>query len=257
MERKIAKGFLTIKDSLSVLLIQPGYIYKTNAKTWEIENFEDLSGWVQDSILYDKSLFIKEVDDSIFFEKYFSGLQNGLINLGITVFNQDRIVDFMNVKGTAFQVAVVQLELEEDIYPYRAEEIFDDTVAYYEDFNLNTVNVNNWYEITKLNDPLAINNLLYASHYVMDELEGRFANNIFTGEVKFKYNLTPMDVNKIYNLAQMLGEKYAGYVFDYMLNEHVYRNIGNHVRPGTYFHYDPQIKTLYPAGADRFIFLDN
>ncbi len=255
MERKIANDFLNIKDSLSVLIIPPDYIYKTNAKTWEIENFDDLSERVQDSILYDNSLFIKDVDDSIFFEKYFSGLQNGLINLGFRIFSQDQIVDFMSARGIAFQVAVVQFELEEDIYPYRAEEIFDDTVAYYEDFNLNTVNVNNWYEITKLNDPLAINNLLYASHYVMDELEGRFANNIFTGEVKFKYNLTPMDVDKIYNLAEVLGEKYAGYVFDYILNEYVHRNISNNIRPKTYFHYDPQIKALYPAGDDRFIFI--
>ena len=174
MERKIANDFLNIKDSLSVLIIPPDYIYKTNAKTREIENFDDLSERVQDSILYDNSLFIKDVDDSIFFEKYFSGLQNGLINLGFRIFSQDQIVDFMSARGIAFQVAVVQFELEEDIYPYRAEEIFDDTVAYYEDFNLNTVNVNNWYEITKLNDPLAINNLLYASHFVVDELEGRF-----------------------------------------------------------------------------------
>jgi hypothetical protein len=91
----------------------------------------------------------------------------------------------------------------------------------------------------------------------MDALEGRFVHNIFTGEVKFKYDLTPMDMDQIYQLAEILGKKYAGYIFDYILNEYVYRNIGNGIRPKSYFHYDKDLKSLYPAGEDRFIFMEN
>ena len=257
VERKLANDFIYIKDSLSVLIIPPDQIFKTNVKTWEIEGFDEMEAWEQESKLFDSSLFIKDVNDSIFFERYFNSLQAGLWEFGLNVFYEDQIIDFMAVNTPAYQVAVAQLEIEEDIFPYRAEEVFDDTVAYYEDFYLNNVNINNWYEITKLNDPLAVNNLLYASHFVMDALEGRFVNNVFTGEVKFKYDLTPMDVDQIYQLAEILGEKYAGYIFDYMLNEYVYRNIGNGIRPKSYFHYDKQTKALYPAGDDRFIFMEN
>ena len=257
VERKLANDFIYIKDSLSVLIIPPDQIFKTNVKTWEIEGFDEMEAWEQESKLFDSSLFIKDVNDSIFFERYFNSLQAGLWEFGLNVFYEDQIIDFMAVNTPAYQVAVAQLEIEEDIFPYRAEEVFDDTVAYYEDFYLNNVNINNWYEITKLNDPLAVNNLLYASHFVMDALEGRFVNNVFTGEVKFKYDLTPMDVDQIYQLAELLGEKYAGYIFDYMLNEYVYRNIGNDIRPKSYFHYDKQTKALYPAGDDRFIFMEN
>ena len=256
VERKIANDFLYIKDSLSVLIIPPDYVFKTNAKTWEIEDFGELDEWAQSDSLYENSLFLKEVDDSVFFERYFTNLQNELKSLGVNVYYSEQIIDFIGVKTPAYQVAIVQLELEEDIYQHREEEVFDDTVVYYEDFMLNTVNVNNWYEITKLNDPLAVNNLLFASHYVMDEMEGRFVKNIFTGEVNFKFDITPMDVDKIYQLAEVLGEKYAGYIFDYMLNEYVHRNLGNNLRPKNYFHYDAQIKALYPAGDDRFIFME-
>lgn len=256
MERKLASDFLYIKDSISVLIIPPDQIFKTNVKTWEIENFDEMVEWEQDSVLYENSLFLKDINDSVFFQQYFSSLQKSLHEFGLNVFYQDQIIDFMGVNTTAYQIAVAQLEIEEDIYPYRAEEIFDDTVAYYEDFFLNNVNINSWYEITKLNDPLAVNNLLFVSHFVMDALEGQFVNNIFTGEVKFKYDLTPMDVDQIYQLAEILGEKYAGYIFDYLLNEYVHRNMGN-VRPKTYFHYDKQFKSLYPAGDERFIFMDN
>jgi hypothetical protein len=257
VERKLANDFIYLKDNISVLVIPPDQIFKTNIKTWEIDGFDQMVDWEQESALYDSSLFIKDVNDSIFFEKYFTSLQTELWEYGLNVFNEDEIIDFMAVNTPAYHVAVAQLEIEEDIYPYRAEEVFDDTVAYYEDFYLNNVNINSWYEISKLNDPLAVNNLLFASHFVMDALEGRFVNNIFTGEVKFKYDLTPMDIDQIYLLAEILGKKYAGYVFDYMLNEYVYRNIGNGIRPKTYFHYDKQARALYPAGEDRFIFMEN
>jgi hypothetical protein len=257
VERKLAQDFIYTKDSISVLIIPPDLIYKSNVKTWEIEDFDELEVWEQDAILFDSSLFIKDVNDSIFFKKYFTSLQTELWDYGLNVFHEDELIDFMAVNTPAYQVAVAQVEIEEDIYPYRAEEVFDDTVAYYEDFYLNNVNINSWYEITKLNDPLAVNNLLYASHFVMDALEGRFVHNIFTGEVKFKYDLTPMDMDQIYQLAEILGKKYAGYIFDYILNEYVYRNIGNGIRPKTYFHYDKELKSLYPAGEDRFIFMEN
>lgn len=257
VERKLANDFLYLKDSLSVLIIPPDQVFKTNLKTWEIEDFEDMAEREQEDTLYNNSRFLKDVDDSIFFDSYFTGFQRELATYGVNVYYQNQIVDFLGVNTTAYQVALVQIELEEDIYPYRAEEIFDDTIVYYEDFLLNTINVNNWYEITKFNDPLAVNNLLYTSHYLLDDLEGRFVNNIFTGEVKFKSDITPIEVDKIYQFAEILGEKYAGYVFDYILNEYIHRNIGNNVRPKTYFHYDPQFKTLYPAEEDRFIFMEN
>jgi len=257
VERKLANDFLYLKDSLAVLIIPPDQVFKSNLKTWEIENLEDLEDWEQEETLFENSQFLKEVNDSIFFNRYFTSLQDELRTFGINVYFQDEIVEFMSVETVAYQVAVVQLELEEDIFPYRAEEIFNDTMAYYEDFYLNAITLNNWYEITKLNDPLAVNNLLFTSDYLMDDLEGRFVSNIFTGEVTFKSDLTPIDVDKIYEFSEMLGEKYAGYVFDYILNEYIYRNIGNNQRPRTYFHYDPRNKALYAAEEDRFIFMDN
>jgi len=161
----------------------------------------------------------------------------------------------MNLQTRAYQVTVVQLEIEEDIFPYRAEGVFDDTMAYYEDFDLNRVSVNNWYEISKLNDPEAPNHLLYASHYITDNLQGRFVKNVFTGEVKFNYDYDPVTVEKIYEFAAGLGEKYAEYVFDYLLNEYIYRHAPDDKKPGVYYHYDHRLKNLYPAGDDRFIFM--
>jgi hypothetical protein len=89
----------------------------------------------------------------------------------------------------------------------------------------------------------------------MDEIEGQFVKNIFTREIKYKYNLFPMETNSIYVLAELLGTKYAGYIFDYLLNEFVFRNYPENQRPGVYMHYDRNSRNLTPAGDDRFIFM--
>lgn len=209
----------------------------------------------QEQALIENSMFLKQIDDSLFLDSYFTALTAELKSFGINVFVMDQLTDFMAQTGSLYQVSVAQIEIEEDIFQYHVEETFDDTVVYFEDFNLNTVNINNWYEINKLNDSQAVNNLLYTSHYVMDQIEGQFAENIFTGEIKYKYNLFPMETSSIYSLAEVLGRKYAGYIFDYLINEYVFRNFPQSQRPGVYMHFDPNYNTLGPAGNDRFIFI--
>jgi len=256
LERDLSKTFLEKRENISILLSKPDFVFKTNSNSRNIENFDKMSNSRQEQALIENSLFLKQIDDSIFLEKYFTSLIAGLNSFGINVFEMDQLTAFMDQTGTLYQVSVAQIEIEEDIFPYHVEETFDDTVVYFEDFELNLVNINNWYEIHKLNDAQAVNTLLYASHYVMDQIEGQFAENIFTGEIKYKYNLFPMETSSIYDLAEVLGQKYAGYIFDYLINEFVFRNFPENQRPGVYMHYDPNYNTLTPAGSDRFIFME-
>lgn len=256
VERDLANAFLERSDSIAVLLIPPDYLFKTNLKAYEIDGFDSLSEREQDSALYANSMFISDLNDTLLIGRMMSNLEAGLRSYGIHTYTQERLTEFMQIEKTAYQVNLAQLEAEEDVYPYRAEEVFYDTVLFYEDFLLNKVSLNSWFEVSKLNDPGSVNNVLYASHFAMDALEGRFVNNVFTEEVRFKYDIDSLQVEDVYSLAGMLGEKYAGYLFDYFLNEHIYRSFPEGDRPKTYLHYDRQRKLFYPAGDDRFIFLD-
>ncbi len=255
LERKLAKEFIESRDSLAVMLFMPGYIFKTNNKAWEVENIDQLSAAQKDSALFQNSLYLKEIDDNFLISRYENALQTGLLRYGMIVYTEDQLLDFLAVEHKAYKIMIAQMELEEDIYPYRAEEIFFDSVLFFEDFELNRVNLNSWFEIARMNDPEADDHLLYASHYAMDGLDGRFMQNLFTGEVKFHYNLYPMKTEDIYTLAAMLGEKYAGYIYDYMLNEYIYRNFPQGERPKSYYTFNPQTRVIAPARDDRFIFM--
>lgn len=255
LERKLAKEFVESADSISVLLIPPDYLFKTNLKTWAAGNMEGLSEEEQNRLLIDSSKFLKQISDTIFIGRYMNALQANLTKFGIYTFGQEDLVDFMASEKMAYQVSLAQLELEESIFEYRAEEAFD-TTLYYEDFFLDQVAVNSWFEISKLNDQEGVNNVLYASDFVTEGLEGRFTSNIFTGAVRFKYNIFPLETEDIYTLAATSGEHYAGYVFDYIMNRYIFMNFPEGQLPSTYLRYDHDAKVFYPAGDDRFLFLD-
>lgn len=256
VERKLAKEFVKSHDSISVLLIPPAWIFKTNLNTFLIEDFDNLTADEQQRQLYDSSRFLKNIEDTLLISRFFSTMESSLRKYGIYTFNHDEVVEFMSKKGLAYQITLAQMELEEDIYPYRAEEVFFDTALYYEDFDLYKVGLNTWFEISKLNDTKATNNVLYASDYVTDELEGRFTSNIFTGEVKFKYNIYPLETEDVYTLAASAGERYAAYIYDYIVNQYIYFNLPIGEVPTTYLSYDHQSGVFFPAGDRRFLFLD-
>ena len=256
IERKLAQEFIDHKDSISVFLIPPDFVFKSNLKTWMIDDLDKMNSNDQNEILLDSSRFLKFINDTTFLIRYFGNMEASLRKYGIQVFQQDEIIDFMNTKNQAYQINLVQIEIEEDIYPYRAEEIFYDSILFYEDFNLDQVIISSWFEISKLNDTRAVNNILFASDFVTDELDGRFTSNIFTGEVKLKYNIYPMKTENIYTLAAQLGNLYAGYIFDYVMNQYIYLNFPDNKHPNSFLSYDLDAKALYPAEEKRFIFLE-
>jgi hypothetical protein len=255
LERKLAKQFVENRDTIAVLLIPPDFLFKANLKTWSAGDIDQLDPQEQDALLYDSSKFIKHIVDSVFIGRYMNALQAELARYGIQTYTQDELLEFMSLENTAYQVSLAQLEVEEGIYEYRAQEVFD-TTMYYEDFLLDQLSLNSWFEISKLNDQIGVNNVLYASDFVTEGLEGRFTSNIFTGEVRFKYNIFPLEMEDIYTLAAISGERYAGYVFDYIMNRYIFLNFPSGQQPSTYLRYDLDSKVFYPAYEDRFIFLE-
>jgi len=255
LERKLAREFVEGRDSVAVMLFMTDYVIKTNLKSWEIAGFEKMTSQQQDSALYFNSTFLKEVDDAFLLSRFENGLQAGLKRYNIKAFTEEQLLDFLDINYKAYKVLIAQVEIEEDIYPYRVEEIFFDSILYYEDFSLNLINMNLWFEISEMNDPNAVNHLLYATDDMMDALEGRFQTNLFSGDVKFNYNYFPVKTEDIYTLAAMLGEKYAGYIYDYTLNEYIHWNFPAGERPRSYYTYDLLTRTVAPAKDQRFIFI--
>jgi len=53
----------------------------------------------------------------------------------------------------------------------------------------------------------------------------------------------------------MLGKKYASYIYDYFMNEYLFRKTPEGERTGTYYHFDHRQGVFEAAGDNRFIFM--
>ena len=252
VEYKIAKAFIDAPNNISILVFTPEYIFKNNLKTYEYQIYDSLSADELDSALYYNSLFLQNINDSIFVENYVSNLKIGLSMYGINVFPEHMLDSFLLIQSDAYILNIAQIELEEYEMPYTAEEYFGEYL-YSEVIDLNAVSINSWFDIAKLNSEENEKIVLYASHVVFDDMSGSFSQNVFTGDVSFSYLIDPMTENDVYELSALLGAKYAGFTFDYFLNNYIIDNLPENIHSDKYLHYNPFRKTLTPVYDDGFI----
>jgi hypothetical protein len=257
IERKIAREYIRNDTTRSVLVISPDFIFKTSLKSYEIDSAENLDEWALDSMLWESSLFLKYISDSLFLDYYFENYYAEMEALGFAVYKEDSLFSFLSGKNNAYIVNLAQLELEEYVMPIEEYEQFGEYL-YYEVIDLNAINVNSWFEISRVNyeEDKA---LFFTSHYLTDEMHGAFRYYYFTGDVTFSYDIDTMLVEEIYKLGALIGHTYAAYTFDYLLNKYIDKRMdeeGNN-RSDIYFHYNRQKNYLAPAKEnERFIPLE-
>jgi len=254
IEKKIAKEYLRDDSTRTVLLIPPDYIFKKSLKEWQLDSAGALDKWTRDSLLLEESMFLKNIDDSLFLYHYLGNYVAELQNLGFKVYGQDSLISFLSGQSRAFIVNMAQLEIEEYIMPVKEEEQFGDYV-YYEEVDLNAINLNSWIEISRVNED-EDKALFFASHYLTDDLEGYFRYYFFTGEVVFNYDIDTIPMENIYRLAALAGYTYAGYTFDYLMNKYIDKRMEQETRDRSkiYYHYSRNGNYIDEAKEDqRFI----
>lgn len=254
IERKFAREYVKDDTTRTVLLMSPDYIFKKSLKEWEVDSVDELDEWTLDSILLEKSMFLKRIDDSLFLDFYLRHFVDELQKLGFIVYGEDSLVTFLSGKPNAHIINLAQLEIEEYIMPYREEEQFGDYI-YFEVIDLNAINLNSWIEISKVNEE-EDKALFFASHYLTDEMEGYFRYYYFTGEVGFNYEVDTIPMSNIYKLGALAGYEYAGYTFDYLMNKYIDKRMEQEGRERSkiYYHYSRRGNYIDEAEEDeRFI----
>ncbi len=253
IERKIAREYIKSDTARSVLLIPPGYLFKTSLKSYEIENSDELSQYELDSLLIENSLFLKHVSDSAFLSQYVNSFMKELEEMGFRVYPDDSLHAFLGGQNHAFIINLAQLELEEYVMPLEEEEQFGDYVyTYYLD--LNAINLNSWIEISRINFE-EDKEFFFSSLYLTDEMDGYFRLNYFTGDVVFRHTIDTLLVDDIYSLGAVAGQLHAGYAFDHLLNKYIDKRMKekNFRRSDIYYHYNRQKKYILPAAEGQML----
>lgn len=253
VERKFGREYVSNDSTRSALFIPPDLIYKISLKDWEIDSASALSEWELDSMLWERSLFLQYISDSIFLDYYVGNFISQLENLGFEVFPEDSLMNFLSGENDAYIIHLAQLEIEEYVFPFEESEQFGEYI-YTEVIDLNAINVNSWYEISQVNEE--DKSMFFSSHYLIDDMEGFFKYYPFTGDVVFKYEVDTLMMDQVYRLAALAGYLYAGYTFDFLLNRYIDKRMEEegYNRSQVYYHYNRR-KNYFSATKeeDRFI----
>jgi len=250
-EKKLAKEFVYQTGKKYALVITPDFLYKVNQKTWLLDSIEGLlTDDQKDSALWEMSDYIKNIDDSVFLIKFTRGYSYRLAEYGFDVYGPDYSSEFLKNDSNAFVINIPQIELEETVYPYKDETILNG-YTYFHQHYLNAVNVSTWFEINKVNDTSASEEVMFAGDIITDDLESNFKYDEVSEKLKYFYKIDTLTVNQIYDIAITLGKRYAGYTYDYLLNKYILKREPQLDPPDYYWHYELDYNKLYPVWIDE------
>jgi len=251
VERKLAQGFITNPPPINIQIFSPEALYKYSHKGELIPGFDSLTPSQQDSALFTGSKYIRDIDDSIYLERYVNSFIDELRSLGFKVFVEESIDTFLKTQPQSYLLTMAQVQLDEYLYPFEDSEEFGDS-TFYKRVELNAVDASSWFEISKLNAPKPVKTVLHSKLTATDSFSGRFTLNGFSSDVLYKYKIDSLTISDVYDLAKYAGRKHAGYLFDFFMNQYVIFHLpAGEEMPG-YLHYDHKNRFLGLTDEERF-----
>lgn len=255
VERRLAKDFYKNRQNTAVMVIPADFVYKRNLKAFEVKDSDWMDEKMLDSVLYARSIFMQHVSDSIFLEAYMNGLIKGLRNRGLKVYLQPDTDLFLEEPKDKFILNVAQLMLEEYVELLFDPE-YDVEYSYIGDFFLNAVSLSSWLEISGVNENDPKTAVAFAEMTMRDQFDGRLRYFPFTGSVSYAYSVDSIRVDDIYTMATAAGSRYSSYLFDYLMNRYIDRNIPPNEVRNIYYRYDFNTGMLKQAYDERFEFIE-
>jgi len=255
LERKIAQSFVKDKQVKSLLLFWPSQLFKENLKTKVLTKLDSLNPQGLDSVLYSRSLFLQNINDSIFMGKLKKSMIDELNAHGYNVYGSEQLEEFMDLKDSSYVLNLSQMQIEEYIYTATVQTP-QELDYYFAGIDLNAINLNSWFELKRNQVPQEKYPVLYSSYFIYDDSEGDFFRSSKSGKMSYRYKVDSLEMKDIYHLAELAGKKYATNFYDYMLNIFVQDKLPEDKVPAFYYHYNRKAKALQTYYNDMFVEMD-
>ena len=191
-------------------------------------------------------------DQDMFLDVMYNAYAETMYDYGVEVYVPED-ADNVQVDSTHWLVILSQMEVVGRITEYE-DYLFSDMDEYSYKHPLNTVNVASWFEV---NDG-EWRPVLFCEHNLMDGFDSKTDFSIWTNTIDYSYSIDTLELQDIYNYAVYLGKLYAGYTYDYMMNDYVRAELK---KKGYAYQlllrYDPYKKQLrYAAEDDGFVVVE-
>jgi hypothetical protein len=255
LEQKLARSFIKMEKPLPFVIMQPSYVFKNNLKTFEIPGYDSLPESLRENLLYENSLFLRFINDSLMIRKFSESFENALRARGLTVYDEVYLDTLLAGSDTAAIINIAQFVLEEYVHPFVGEEEVYDEVIVIDGIDLNAINFNVWFELTMMNGNSRLF-LLFQSDYLYDAINGTLKQNLITGEYSFDYTIDTISQGQWYAFAERFGEKAGEQMYDFVLNVFIRDNLpDDYPYEVMYYHYDFDRRLVYPVTEEERIML--
>lgn len=249
LERKLGQEFLKLAPEINIELISPELLFKYNHKGEQIRGFDSLTSSQQDSALYADSRFIRNVDDSIYLERYVNSFIDELRAIGFRVFIDGMVDSLFRIMPQSYVVNMAQVQLDEYISPFEDSEPIGDSI-FYKTYELNALDASSWLEVNKYNAVKPVKTVLYSSFTASDGFSGSFIMNDMN--IRYQYKIDSLKLNDIYDLASFSGRQDANYLFDYFMNQYIAIHLPESYEILGYLHYNRSRRSFNFTDEDKF-----
>ncbi|MCK5857337.1 MAG: hypothetical protein KAG64_07600 [Bacteroidales bacterium] len=219
-EIKLARSIQKDMNQISVLCDYPDHIILTNSLLELPNNMsEEESNAFYDSA-YSNSQYIRYIDDTIFLRKFKEYSKSIFENYNVNYYEEEDIDAFLSSAGELYIINYKQLELEERWENYHDKEWFGN-MLYEEDFWIMGLSLNAWIDVAKINDTVEIQRHLYIESVLVDEVDGMFFQNQWTGDVNYQYRLDSLEVSDVGELQYQSADEFSYHVINFVINKEI------------------------------------
>ncbi|MDD3876441.1 MAG: hypothetical protein PHT69_07450 [Bacteroidales bacterium] len=243
--KRTAYKFIDNSRNINILILEPDLVIKSNLKIdrAELNNIEDPVE--RNNVELSQSDFLYDLDVNWVSEIFMSELKKELNTFGVNVFTSSKIDTFFTQSTPAYMFSISQVEIEEFFSPFKEEYERSrfDSVTYVQEFSLNALNFNSWYEYSELNTEKK-KELLFSNFYISDNIQGYFYVDQTSNEVKYSYTKYSIGVEDIEKLIRYAGKMNAQYMYNYILNKYIREHAPYEIEAHKFFVFNPALNIL-------------
>ncbi len=248
--RKYAKNFVKFTKGAKVALYIPDNLIKEN-KRFDVaeEDLDTIPEGEREAYLRSFVRVVDSIDDEKFFSILISSFEETLKDYDVELCYWEN--DTTQPDSLHWIVDIRRIEVQErtDIGTY-AELKYDNYYRYECPFDY--VNVASWFELSngKTND------MAFTEHNYESAFDGGMYIND-KGLYSVDCSLDTISVSGFYRFAVLLGKLYAGYCFDYFMNDDAANRMEMPLDSIKRYRYDPYEYIIYHDSNDAMIRIDN
>lgn len=244
LERKMAMKFMRHDENKGAVLVVPPFLLDMyNANKYSFDSVYIPEDFPLDSILFQQTKLLKQISDSLFVENYINSFILNLRNTGFQVYLPDQLEAFKNAESPAYIFKFAQVELSEEISPYTISEEVSGNL-YSKSFDIYLVKLSSWFEFEARDTTWQ--KVFYVENAVADEVNSQILIDESEKTPVLYYAMDSLSTEHIYQMATDVGELYAAYFTDYLMNKYVEKHFPPNLSPTLFFHYDAVFRMLFP-----------